>query len=282
MVRNTMLRFYDSLKPTKLLAMAAAGGLFLSASAAADVACDLSDGYATGLPDFALEMQACVETTDAERADLAEAIGDRIAADRQAHHLKSFATRDSLTSAAIAHGLDMSVRKYADHLDLEGRDHLYRIGTLDRTQLTGATGANVLITPANIDADALYDEIRAEQQNRANILNSQFTHTGIGIVEAGNRLFVTVLFTQMEGELNQALPLIASGKQRIRATFDNPQDKAIGWTLTEAHTQKMLAQGLNPLLNLDRLEHDAVTHLDIHVTSDTFEKSVRGPMVSAD
>ena len=98
---------------------------------------------------------------------------------------------------------------------------------------------------------------------------------------AGERLFVTILFTQMEGELNAALPLTVTGKQRIRATFKNPRDAAVGWMLTDATTHTAFAQGINPLLDSKRMRNGLATRLDITVESDTSKKSVRGPMIAA-
>ncbi len=276
-----MLQIYDVLKSARLIALILAGGVCASATAAAEKVCDLNDGYALSLSAYADEMQACLRDTQSHRSDLAQAVLEQMRQDRKARNLDGLALRASLNDAARAHGLDMSVRKFADHLDLEGRDHQYRIRTLDRTQLTGATGANVLITPADIDAEALYERIQADPQNRANMLHPQFTHVGIGIIEAGERLFVTILFTQMEGELNAALPLTVTGKQRIRATFKNPRDAAVGWMLTDATTHTAFAQGINPLLDSKRMRNGLATWLDITVESETSKKSVRGPMIAA-
>ena len=261
-----MLHIYDTLNASKLLAMAAAGGLAMTGLAHAQSGCTLDNGYATSLSAYALEMQTCLDAAAPQDEAAVDALLTAINQARADAQLSPLVLKTSLNQAALAHGLDMAERKFVDHVDLEGRDHLYRIRTIDRTQLTGATGANVLLVPADMSSADLFEELQADPQNRANLTRDAFTHIGVGLVERGDRLFVTVLFAEKEGELKRALPVHLNRNQRIRANFTNPLDEAIGWGLTDQISQEQYSRGINPVLAADRVEGVDASGLEIFVS----------------
>src|SRR5690606_40814607 len=121
----------------------------------------------------------------------------------------------------------------------EGRGHLERIRILDRTGLIGAAGGNVaILAPGDDIASAL----SADGVNRDNMLRAEFTDAGIGVVESGGRLFATVVFAGVDGELDAPLPVTAERIAGLRSDLDErpaqfgwiPQSAVSGLRLSDA------------------------------------------------
>ena len=276
-----MLQKYDTFFAPRLLALAAAGAFTVSSPTLAQTECNLMDGYGNTLSAYVNEAQACSEASGSPEHGFEQELFSRINAERARNDLAPLALRTGLNQAAKTHTLDMSQRAYADHVDLEGRDHLYRIRALDRTYLFGAVGASVMQTEIGSDAGDIYVAMLEDAQNNANILNADFTHLGISVTRGENGNFVTILYTESEGELQTALPVILDKTQTIHANLEASETEAIGWRLVDVETQTRLAKGINPRLNPKRLDDIAVANLDIFVSDKTNIKFVRGPMVSA-
>jgi uncharacterized protein YkwD len=276
-----MLQKYDVLKSSTLLAFAAAGGLAIAPTAAADVACSGADGYGPTVASYVAEASACLNATSLVRADMADELVERMNRDRAQAGLPPLARRASLDTAAQAHALDMATRGYADHLDKEGRDHLYRIRAFDRSMLAGATGANVLISEGGADAGDIYVAMLEDDLNAANLTREGFTHVGLGVVKDGGQSYVVQVFTTMEGELKQDLPLTMAGTTPIRATLKGNSREAVAWGLSDAVSGEFIAKGNTSRVRASRIGASPAAALDIVVSASTDVMVLKGPLVSA-
>ncbi|MDJ0921441.1 MAG: CAP domain-containing protein [Henriciella sp.] len=276
-----MLQKYDTLKSISLLAFAAAGGLAFAPAAMSESACQASNGYDQPLSAYVAEASACIESSDTLNADLSDQIIELMNTDRIGVGLMPLQRRASLDLAAAAHALDMAARDYASHQDKEGRDHLYRMRAFDRTVLFGDTGANVLITEAGSDANAIYVSMLQDQQNGLNLVHDGFSDVGLAVVQAEGRTYTVQVFATVEGELNNALPLTLARTAPIRATLADPRHEAIGWGLTDQVSGELLARGGVPRLRAMRLGDADTAALDIVVTARTNTLVLKGPLVSA-
>jgi uncharacterized protein YkwD len=276
-----MLQKYDTLKSSILLAIAAAGGLTIAPFATAEVACNGADGYGPTVATYVTEASACIAASDAIRTDFADELVERMNRDRAATGFKVLERRTSLDKAAQAHALDMATRNYADHLDKEGRDHLFRVRAFDRSMLAGNTGANVLISESGADAADIYVAMLEDELNAENLAREGFTHVGLGVVRHGGTSYVVQIFTTMEGELTQDLPLTLAGTTPIRANLAGKSNEAVAWGITDAASGEVIAKGNTSRVRASRLGTSPAAALDIVVSASTDLLVLKGPLVSA-
>ncbi|MEO0982209.1 MAG: CAP domain-containing protein [Pseudomonadota bacterium] len=267
-----MLQFYDTLSGAAALALAA----FAAPASAEPAACTPLDGYGAQSVSYADEALACLETASAARPDI-EA-GVRTLADRYRARGDSppLAMRQSLNDAARLHALDMAARGYAAHEDLEGRGHLHRLRTLDRHLLFGAFGGNVAVVESANAIDA-FNALISDEVNRDNLERNAFNLTGVGVAEAGGRLYVVQLFAQGDGELRQALPITLPSRAEIEAEFADAGFRPLGWRV-EAADGRVLAHGRGDRLkDLDQLTEPGF--LEVAVLRGETTYFLKGPMV---
>jgi len=99
---------------------------------------------------------------------------------------------DRLAGVATAHSQDMCDRNFFDHVNPDGKD------PFDRMAVAGisfvAAGENIAygggLTVGQAE-EMFMDEPQCEQNHRSNILNRDFTHVGIGVVDCGSNVFIT-------------------------------------------------------------------------------------------
>jgi uncharacterized protein YkwD len=276
-----MLHLYDKVKSSSLLAIAAAGTVFFAPMAIADTSCYAADGYGASVAAYVTEASACIEASGAIRGDFVEELLARTNRDRAVVGLSPLVQRDSLNMAAQAHAIDMAARDYADHADKEGRDHLFRIRAFDRSVLVGSTGANVLITETGADAGDIYVAMQEDSYNADNLVRDGFTDVGIAVVKDGGQAYTVMVFAQVEGELNEALPLTLAGVSPIRATLAKGNRETIGWGLTDQASGEVLAKGKAQRVRATRLGATQAAALDLVVTAGTDQMILKGPLVSA-
>lgn len=276
-----MLQKYDALKSSTLLAFTAAIGIAFTPVATADVACNGTDGYGKTVAAYVTEASACIAASDAIRTDFADELVERMNRDRAAAGLQPLQRRDSLDTAAQAHALDMATRDYADHLDKEGRDHLFRVRAFDRSMLAGNTGANVLISESGADAGDIYVAMLEDDLNAENLVREGFTHVGLGVVNDGGVSHVVQVFTTLEGELKQDLPLTLAGTTPIRANLKGKSNEAVAWGITDTVSGEVIAKGNTSRVRASRLGASPAAALDIVVSASTDMLVLKGPLVSA-
>ncbi len=275
-----MLQKYDKLKSSLLLALAAAGGAAISGIAsAAEVTCDLENGFATELATYVAEAKTCISQADNIAVQVADGLFAEVNAERLANGLDPLNRRASLDMAAQAHALDMSVRIFADHADLEGRDHLHRIRAFDRTMLVGASGSNVTVSKSADDASEVHAKIKRDAFNAENILRDSFTDVGIGVVENSGQYYVVQVFADAEGDLDQALPIVAEGTAPLRVNLASRDLRLVAWGLMDTETGEVLARGSMPRLRFTGLEGaEASLNVLVGLRNDTHV--LKGPLVT--
>ncbi|MEL7113700.1 MAG: CAP domain-containing protein [Pseudomonadota bacterium] len=275
-----MLRKYDTLKSSLLLALAAAGGAAVSGLASAgEVTCNLENGFATELATYVAEAETCIAEADNIAGQVADGLFAEINAERIANGLEPLNRRVSLDMAAEAHALDMSVRIFADHADLEGRDHLHRIRAFDRTMLVGASGSNVTVSKSSIAASDVHVKIKNDAFNAENILRDSFTDVGIGVVEKAGQFYVVQVFADAEGDLSEPLPIIAEGTAPLRVNLASRDQRFVGWGLMDDASGEVLARGSMPRLRFTGLEaSEASLNVLVGLRNDTYV--LKGPLVT--
>ena len=274
-----MLQKYDALKSSLLLALAAAGGAALSGTAtASEVACSLDNGYSIDLASYVAEAATCVEQASNFDAAMADALLTEINVERAAAGLAPLNRRASLDMAAQSHALDMSTRIYADHVDLEGRDHLHRIRAFDRTMLVGASGSNVTVGRAADGAAAIHQKIKMDEFSAANIVRDSFTDVGIGVVEEAGQFYVVQVFAAAEGEFETAIPVSAKGSQPLRANLSDRDRQVVAWGLIDAQSGEMLARSTMPRVRFSSAQGTDSAALDVLVAVRIFSFVLIGPL----
>lgn len=275
-----MLRFYDRLRASSLLALAAAGGALIALPASAEAGCDLSNGYGERLVSYVTEIEACLATSDAFAAETEDKVFTLTNAAREKAGADALNRRASLDMAARAHALDMATRGYAGHSDLEGRGHVYRMRAIDRQVLASSTGANVVVLGADADAETVYRMIRSDEANRENLDRASFTDTGLGIARSGDRLYVVQMLTTVDGELESPLPLEMADATSFSPKINEGMFRTAGWNLTDEAGNR-LAGGKLMRMPAGSLQTADDGYLDVLVELDANTYVLRGPMVSA-
>lgn len=277
-----MLQKYDKSKSSLLLAIAAAGGIPFSGTAmAAEAGCSLEDGFQKGLAAYVAEASVCMDEATNFDTGLADNLLSEVNQQRQANGLAPLNRRASLDMAAKAHALDMSVRIFAAHSDLEGRDHLHRIRAFDRTMLVGASGSNVTVSPAAADAASIHASITRDRFSQDNVLRQSFTDVGIGVVEEAGQFYVVQVFAAAEGDLDKALPVSArSGSHSLSAQFQNRDQRVAAWGLVDIQSGETLARSDVPRVRLGNMRGAEAAELNILVADHGNTYVLKGPMVS--
>lgn len=113
---------------------------------------------------------------------------DLINRDRRNAGVRPLRWNAKLAAVARAHSRDMIREGYFDHVGPDGRS----VG--DRLMAAGidweSVGENIAEARTIPQAENEFmDEPRHEQNHRWNILNSQYTQVGVGIVRASNGLY---------------------------------------------------------------------------------------------
>lgn len=274
-----MFQMGSHFRAASMLALAAAGGAIGASPAAAGSACQLGDGYATGLVAYVDQVAVCLGQTDVFDPVSEKLLFELTNSDRADAGVGKLNRRASLDQAARAHALDMAERGYVGHNDLEGRGHVYRIRALDREVFASVTGGNVAVLESEADAGAIYRAIQADETNRANLFRDSFTDTGIGIAEKGGKVYVVQMLTRIDGELSHPLPLEIAGMTEISPKLNEDLFRAASWSLTDASGRRLSgsrAMGLSG----SALAPAQNAYLNLIVEVDTDAYVLRGPAVA--
>lgn len=192
------------------------GGLLMGSPALAVNHGDLILSYARWAEEAVKSPPTDVHLLD----DLAQRLAD-LAAERRQEQVPDapeLAPDPGLRLAAQAHALDMLERTYLDHLDPDGRDVGDRVAILDR-QFIGLTGENLAehigIPPDQLDeqvgplAAKIADGWLDSRGHRENLLNPDYTHSGMAAAGRGERIVMVHVFGRRVAELQEPVPLEA-------------------------------------------------------------------------
>ncbi|MBR9833669.1 MAG: CAP domain-containing protein [Alphaproteobacteria bacterium] len=196
-------------------------------------ACDMSlDRRSTAVDDYVRNGKDCLRRpvggfvySPSMEAEFVALINQA----RATHGLESLKLRQETQGAARFHSLDMAVNGFFDHASPDGRKHGARIAAFDRRLFTRMSAENVAMSELicedwrgeRIDCAKLPDRRKAytadvieglHQQlmdspgHRKNILSHDATHISLGVAVKGDAVYVTQLFTQPVGVLDEPLP----------------------------------------------------------------------------
>lgn len=196
-------------------------------------ACDMSlEHRPTIVAAYVQNGKSCLQTPAGGfhySADMEAEFITRINQARAAHGLAPLKPRPEMRDAARFHSLDMAVNGFFDHASPDGRKHGARISAFDRSLFARMSAENVAMSELicedwrgnRIDCAQLPDRRRAyakdvierlHQQlmdspgHRKNILSRDATHLALGVATRDEAIYVTQLFTQPVGVLEQPLP----------------------------------------------------------------------------
>lgn len=114
------------------------------------------------------------------RGDLETKMLQLVNAERAKHGLSALAPDPELTQVARAHSKDMFARGYFAHISPEGKSPFDRMNEAHVTYLTA--GENLALAHS---LSIAHNGLMNSPGHRANILNPQFGHVGIGILDGG-------------------------------------------------------------------------------------------------
>lgn len=267
--------------PYKIWYFSAFAFAALTLPAAAVTDCTLARGLSLDPGRFNQQVASCYDSeVGASRnsrleEQLIEATDQVRAADRK----DALMLLASLEQAARIHAMDMAGRNYAGHQDPDGRGHLERVRMLDRRVLIGAAGANIAIVEGTgLSPTDLFDALRRDPVNASNMTRSAFTHTGVGIAQANGRTYVVQLFARVDGYLDAPLPVYASGKQSVRASFEEKGVKPVAWRLTTPEGDT-LDRGYGATMTV-ALPPGQRAYLTLDLVRNDTQFTLRGPIIA--
>ncbi|HUO50169.1 MAG TPA: CAP domain-containing protein [Candidatus Paceibacterota bacterium] len=119
--------------------------------------------------------------------------------ERRQNGLSALSWNDTLASVARAHSADMLANNYFNHNDLSGCSPSCRV--TNAGYVWQAMGENIyMMSGYNLDAQGTADKIvqgwMNSPEHRANILNTSYTQTGVGIAVQGSTVYATSDYAQ--------------------------------------------------------------------------------------
>ncbi|HBS58442.1 MAG TPA: hypothetical protein DEA44_04165 [Firmicutes bacterium] len=114
---------------------------------------------------------------------------DLINSERTKQGLTTLKSNNNVANVARAHSQDMLANNYFDHYNLQGSSPFTRLKNAGITYRTA--GENIAI---NVSVPNTHTAFMNSAGHRANILSSDYTQVGVGIVHSGSRIWVTENF----------------------------------------------------------------------------------------
>ncbi len=216
-------------------------------------ACDMrTAARASAVADYAEQGLDCLSApTPGYRFDdsMEQAFIGKINQERTARGLTPLIVRDEVRPAARFHSLDMGVNSFFGHKSPKGKTHAARVAAFDRTLLPQASaenvaqlemqcmsGAGLAISCAQMPEQTtdpmagavaeLHRQLMQSAGHRKNILAPETTHIALGVARTDFDVYVTQIFVQPAGFLNQPLPLRLKAGHKVKTTAT-----AAGWDI---------------------------------------------------
>jgi hypothetical protein len=118
-----------------------------------------------------------------------------------------------------------------------------------------------------------------DDANAFNLIRETFTDMGIGVIEKEGALYVVVTFADVEGELDQPVPLSPRRSQSLKADLDESL-KPVTWALNDAVTGERLRLGFGSRLRPVRLTDTEMAGITITAQAGLTEVTLKGPMIT--
>jgi uncharacterized protein YkwD len=113
--------------------------------------------------------------------------------ERRRYHLQALEEDERLNAVARAHSEDMGRNHYFAHINLRGEDPVAR---LSRAGGQGTIGENIAL---DLSLEGAHRRLMNSPGHRANMLDPDFTHVGIGVFFNGSHYYITQLFQKQSG-----------------------------------------------------------------------------------
>lgn len=114
-----------------------------------------------------------------------------------------------LSYVARLHSYNMGEKRFFEHRDPQGRDAADRVRQEYPELIMAGVGENLFMSERDdrvFDPEHVVDKWMKSPGHRKNILDEEFTHLGVGIAKAGNRLYTTQVFATPILKLVSELP----------------------------------------------------------------------------
>lgn len=120
---------------------------------------------------------------------------------RRKYHLSPLDKDDALVATARAHSDDMLTRNFFNHVNPDGKAPQDRIApaysrTLARTGENIWSGTGYNYSDSKLMARIIMDSWMSSPGHRANLLNPDYTHLGVGVIATGKEIRATQNFLQ--------------------------------------------------------------------------------------
>lgn len=205
------------------------------------------------------------------------ALSDLIEAVRASERLGDLKAHAVLSDIAAAHARDMAERGYAADVTPEGLSLLDQVRLADRQSLFSAFGSNIAIAGAAASADDLHGMLMNGENNSANIRRASFSHLGVGSAEQDGRVYVVQLFAQIDGTLDQPLPLQAGTASSLRTSLTGASMVPVSWSVNRQDGALLLRGSGDRLRDGRGQPVEGYLNLDVAVGQDVY--TLRGPFV---
>jgi len=145
--------------------------------------------------------------------------------------LPPLAPEEILRSTSRDHNADMLARGFFDHVNPDGDAPADRIAKAHR-RLVGLTGENIWMgsgygaTPGEELAEKIVESWMKSPGHRANILESRFTHLGVGVSVVGDEVRATQNFARVEALIRENVPAKVPRGTVLEMTLSSPTGRA--------------------------------------------------------
>jgi uncharacterized protein YkwD len=159
---------------------------------------------------------------------------------RRKARLNPLVAEDVLHQCAVIQSTDMLERNFFDHVNPSGEDPGDRVARIHRS-LIGTAGENIWrasgsIYPDNPDlAQIIFDSWMHSPHHRENILRSEFTHLGVGVITRGNEVRATQSFANVRAYLTTPLPPSVPASTPVNLTTEGRPPAAELYALKPLH-----------------------------------------------
>ena len=168
-------------------------------------------------------------------AAVEELVLDRLNSERAQQGLGPLKLEADLTRVARIHSMDMLEQEFFSHTNPEGQGPAERVAQRHRT-LIGTTAENIwmgirseLVEVPEL-AEDIMDGLMGSEGHRANILNEEGTHVGLGVYSSPGRAFMsteitaTQLFATVPGYTLEPVPDLLAWGSSVRFQVTKPND----------------------------------------------------------
>jgi uncharacterized protein YkwD len=201
---------------------------------------------------YAIDAAALLESPAAGvgfPADVEDDIRHRLNRLRTERDLTGLRHRGGLQEAARLHSLRMQRDSFFAYDDPDGKGAADRVAVVDRTGLYRRIGENLgRIAPilAGVARD-MHDGWVNSPSHFANMIQSEYTHVGVGCVQDGKETFCAQVFGTLAGTLGGPVPLVLRRGNTVRLDPKVTPFEFGGWRLEDANETEQ-GQGTSEIL----------------------------------